>query len=157
MTPYDEVLHRSADPQGKQIAANALSSGLSKHDLEVSLMESPEFNASHSDNTSFVTELYQDSLGRTPDSAGLNTWKSALDSGRSRDSVVRSFLDSDEAENDTIKSLFGHYLKRPVDDGGLQVYRNILRSNPHSEDFIAESIIASALAEYALRYNYNRA
>jgi hypothetical protein len=59
---------------------------------------SPEFTALYGslNNTQFVTLLYNNVLGRAPDTAGLNGWLALLAGGASRGQVLLGFSDSVE-------------------------------------------------------------
>jgi len=60
-----------------------------------------------SNPTAYVTQLYADLLGRAPDSNGLNSFVSALDSGQiGPDQLVQSFLHSTEYETDVTRGLY---------------------------------------------------
>jgi hypothetical protein len=68
--------------------------------IAAGIAASPEFLADHGSqtNAAFVTTLYQDGLGRTPDPAGLASWTTALNSGTlSRSAVLLGIATSPEA------------------------------------------------------------
>lgn len=71
----------------------------SLHDLTNAFAASPEFSNHHSgqDNTAFVTQLYEDGLGRVPSPTEEAPWVALLNSGTSRDLVYYDFVTSPEA------------------------------------------------------------
>jgi hypothetical protein len=62
-------------------------------------MAAPEFTAkfgANPSNDAFVTELYTNVLGRTPDPAGLAYWEGQANSGMARDQLLVAFATSTE-------------------------------------------------------------
>ena len=59
-------------------------------------MNSAEFQSifTSPDNTTFVAQMYQNVLGRGPDTTGLQSWLNYLNGGASRASVLVGFSDS---------------------------------------------------------------
>lgn len=69
----------------------------------------------------YVTAVYQDVLGRGPDSGGLVFWTHSLDSGAPISSVAAQIGHSAEYyQNFVIKPAYLSLLGRPADGGGLQ-------------------------------------
>ena len=63
---------------------------------------SPEFKDRYGDNISdreYITTLYKNVLGRTPDESGFNFWENAMGSGESRGGVLGQFSESAENQN----------------------------------------------------------
>lgn len=58
-------------------------------------------------NQQYVTQLYANILDRAPDTAGLNSWVSQLNSGVSREHVLAGFADSLEAINNATLGFTG--------------------------------------------------
>ena len=73
---------------------------VSYKDISRSFVDSPEFSAiaaPESSNDIFTTALYQNVLGREPDSSGLGYWTSQLDTGlQDRADVLMGFANSPE-------------------------------------------------------------
>ena len=67
-------------------------------DLANFFSDSPEFGATYGalNNTQFVTLLYNNVLGRAPDTAGLNGWLAFISGGGSRGQVLLGFSESPE-------------------------------------------------------------
>ena len=61
-------------------------------------LAAPEFTQryGHPDNSTYVTELYTNVLGRTPDSGGLAYWIGNANSGEARDQLLVDFATSNE-------------------------------------------------------------
>jgi Domain of unknown function (DUF4214) len=70
--------------------------------------QSPEFMATYGalNDTAFVTLLYNNVLGRAPDTAGLNGWLSLLQGGYTRGQVLVGFSDSTEYQASSANKVF---------------------------------------------------
>jgi hypothetical protein len=98
---YDTALGRAPDPTGLAAWTKAMDSGMSIHQLAANFIGSAEFQTRYpgmnQNPTAFVTQLYQNSLHRGPDSGGLAYWVNGLTAGRfSQNQVVVSFTESPE-------------------------------------------------------------
>jgi len=85
-------------------------------------------NASDSD---YVTQLYQNVLGRGPDSAGLADWTGQLGSGTSRGQVLIGFSQSPEGINlfaPTLRTFLGYstFLNATPAQQDLDYWKNYL-------------------------------
>jgi phage-related minor tail protein len=70
---------------------------------------------------SAINAAYQSSLGRTPDSAGLEFWQDKAASGVSISAITEAISGSVEAQ---VQKLYKDVLGRPADAGGLQFFLN---------------------------------
>jgi hypothetical protein len=93
---YRAALHRAPDPAGLAGWTSQLDSGVSEAQVAQGFVNSAEFQSifTSPDNTGFVTQLYQNVLGRAPDPAGLQSWLADLNGGASRANVLIGFSDS---------------------------------------------------------------
>lgn len=99
---YGATLGRSPDANGfEHNVESVLNRPLEA--IARGFVEGAEFQATYGDlnDEDFVTLLYQNVLGRTPDSGGLETWVSRLEAGDSRASVVLGFSESAEYRSQT--------------------------------------------------------
>lgn len=98
---YRGILGRDPDQAGFQGQLSSLESGTPETTVISAVLGSAEFQQRYGslDNTQFVTLLYQNALGRVPDSASLNSWVSALNGGQSRASVAQGIIESSEAHS----------------------------------------------------------
>ena len=77
--------------------------------------------------TSFVTNLYQEVLGRQPDTDGFNSWVSQLNAGtRTTGDVSISFITSTEYRNNTIIGYYQAQLGRTPTAAEIQPFLNRL-------------------------------
>ena len=100
---YETVLGRAPDTNGLTYWAGAIADGGNATAVAQAMLSSAEGQntlPSSLDNTQFVTDLYQNGLGRAPDSGGLNYYTSLLDNGTSRAAVAAQVAGSTEAGND---------------------------------------------------------
>lgn len=93
---YIATLARAPDDTGHQNWQASLASGQTLASIATGFINSTEFSNIYGalNNTAFVTTLYNNVLGRAPDSAGLNSWVTQLNNGASRESVVLGFSES---------------------------------------------------------------
>lgn len=71
-------------------------------------------------NSHYVAELYQDLLGRSPQSSEVKVFLSGLGAGQTRAALSGTVLDSTEYRSALIGLLYTSFLNRSVDDSGLQ-------------------------------------
>ncbi len=97
---YQASFDRMPDYAGFEFwAGQADARQLSALQLADIFMAAPEFTAkfgANPSNDAFVTELYGNVLGRTPDAAGLAYWEQQANSGMARDQLLVAFATSAE-------------------------------------------------------------
>jgi len=94
---YTEALKRT--PGASELnywTQRLLDKSASGLDLTLGFFMSGEYQNKKTSNAQFVTDLYASLLGRTPDTAGLNSWVSALNSGTSRQALCTQIVESEE-------------------------------------------------------------
>jgi Domain of unknown function (DUF4214) len=105
-TLITDLLDRAPDSAELTDGTQALQSGVTVQMVANVIVQSNEFLTANTttgatadaNNTQFVTALYNDVLGRAPDSAGLASWVSQLDANTlTTDQVANSFIVSSEA------------------------------------------------------------
>ena len=100
---YQAAYARMPDKTGFTYWPNqADTNNLSATSLAQAFLTAPEFiqkYGANPTNTAFVTSLYTNVLGRTPDASGLNFWISQANSGASKDSLLVFFATSAENAN----------------------------------------------------------
>ena len=82
---------------------------------------------SASANEAFVKGLYQATLLRAPDTAGLNGWLALLNSGTSRSTVANGFVNSTENRRNQVTFFYRYFLSREPDTAGLNGWVNQLQ------------------------------
>jgi hypothetical protein len=99
---YETAFGRDAETGGIGSWTGFLKSGGTAGQLAQELTMSPEFRALHSQqtDTQYVESLYENGLGRTADSLGLQSWASALQSGSmTRADVLANIAQSPESQH----------------------------------------------------------
>ena len=96
---YDTAFGRDADPSGFVSATQVLINGATLGQVARGFLGSAEFanryGAAPSD-AALVTGLYQNTLGRSPEAAGLALYTNALSAGLSRADLLVAFSESQE-------------------------------------------------------------
>lgn len=168
MRLYQSALGRAPDPAGLAVWAYSLQAGRSLDSIASGFLASAEFQARFGagDNGGFVTQLYQNVLGRAPDTAGYADWLGALNGGVTRSSVLLSFSESAENKANTapalsnglwvpdqmateVARLYYTTFGRAPDAGGLQAWTGALKGGVSLEQE-ANGFMASA--EFQQKY-----
>lgn len=89
---------RSTDEDGLSYWLRHIGTDMTVKTAATNMAASPEFKRNYGtlDNESFVNRLYQNTLGRPADPAGLDYWTGQLRKGVTRASVGLAFAESDE-------------------------------------------------------------
>jgi protocatechuate 3,4-dioxygenase beta subunit len=92
--------------------------------------------------SNFVSGLYQTTLGRSPDAAGLTFWVQMLQGGLTRATVTDRVWESPEHRSLEVSQFYTTFLHRPADSGGLAYWTNALL-NDATEEQVMLGILAS--------------
>ncbi|HZU25817.1 MAG TPA: DUF4214 domain-containing protein [Bryobacteraceae bacterium] len=134
---YVAILGRDPDFAGWWSWFAALRSGMTQGSIRDAFISSPEFTANYGaavSNTMFVTLIYQNILGRPPDSVGLQYWTAQLQAGVSRGDVVGAFISSPEFD-DAVRPrcyanlLYLGFLRRTAEAAGLASWTRSLSTD----------------------------
>jgi uncharacterized delta-60 repeat protein len=92
-----------------------------------------------SENIRFVTDRYQDLLGRASDAAGLAANTQPLDAARAQTfgDLARGFVGSAERRSAVIAGYYTTYLGRAADAGGVQNWLGLLQRGATPEQVLA--------------------
>ncbi len=97
---YVIILDRPAEPQGLNYWTDNLLEGKKKgSDVAAGFINSVEFQGKKISNEVYLKKLYSAFFNREPDKAGYDYWMKELKSGKSRDYVLRGFINSVEFDN----------------------------------------------------------
>lgn len=140
---YRTVLGRSPDAGGRGYWVARIADGVRLEDVAAGFYASDEyFRRTGNTNTGFVTGLYQDILGRSPDGPGRAHWVRLLDRRIiDRSTAAANFYASIESRRDRVVDLYREILGRSVDSGGLQYWADTLLS---TGDVVLASFLASS-------------
>ncbi|HUC35853.1 MAG TPA: DUF4214 domain-containing protein [Acidimicrobiales bacterium] len=151
---YEAYLGRAVDPTGQSTWVGQLAHGASDASVLIAILASPEFYSDAGGTASgFVTALYYSLLGRAPDSGGLSSWVSQLNSGTSRATVATGFVISNEFLSSLIANQYLVLLDRPADSGGLSTWVSALSSGTPFEAVLAGIIGSNEFYTKATTFN----
>ena len=141
-TDYETLLHREPEPSALTIGDTYLLTH-SNTQLQAILAGSGEYYALHGGtNTSYLTALYPDLLGRPIDAPGMTKYLAFLNAGGSPQTVVLTILTSPEGFSATATKIYQSLLGRTPDQTSLTNMVNILSSGGTENDLIG--ILASS-------------
>ncbi len=111
----------------------------------------------------FVTRLYEKCLGRTPDTAGLNSWSNALIDGRSDGATTgfgfvfsQEYLNKNTSNEDYVEMLYEVFLDRASDAGGKASWVSLLEQGI-SREYVFKGFVESAeYSNICSSYGINR-
>src|SRR5262249_31074381 len=136
-------LGRSADSVGLGEWVAAMVGGMSDIAVQEGLINSPEYQAKHATNSSFVDGLYADVLGRTESAGEQTQWLQHLQSGHSRSQAAQTFLTSLESYRRVIDGYYSSLLGRAADPEGEVEWTNFAWSGSGTLDRVAEDFLSS--------------
>lgn len=140
---YRDWLRRDADELGLAFWVQMLRQGKSWDEVRAGLLGSDEyFNVHGGNQESFLTALYADVLGRTPDATGQAFFAQALANGAMREQVARIVVQSAEADRRLLNGIYQRLLGRGADEPGLQVFTTALQQSV-PEDLVVGIVAAS--------------
>jgi len=142
---YRTCLDRESDAAGRNGWLDALASGMSRRGVFAGFINSNEFKDicqnygilvgnvvlteardQNAGVTMYVYRCYQQALGRTPETEGLNYWTALiLNKTVTPEAAAKGFLESAEFRNknysdmEYVKTLYRLFLNREYDEGGL--------------------------------------
>jgi Domain of unknown function (DUF4214) len=94
-------------------------------------------------NEAFVKGLYQSTLLRSADNAGLAGWVNALAMGTSRATVASGFVNSTENRRNQVTFFYGYFLKRAPDTAGLNGWVQQLQSGVDEGTVMANFLLSA--------------
>ncbi len=139
-TLITDLLDRAPNSDELTDGTQALQSGVSVQMVANVIVQSSDFLTANTttgatadaNNTQFVTALYNDVLGRAPDSAGLTSWVSQLDANTlTTNQVANSFIVSSEAATSST-SIFQEVKMAQAGQTITTLYMTLLDQAPDS-------------------------
>lgn len=133
---YGAAFGREAETTGLSGWVGALDGGVSLAAAAAGFIGSAEFALRYGslDDTAFITRLYANVLGRTPDTAGLEGWKAFLAGGASRADLLVGFSESAENRMATDPGIAGGlWTVDPEAMDVLRCYMTVLGRQPDAE------------------------
>jgi hypothetical protein len=96
---YKAAFNRTPDAEGLGFWIKSLDNGNSLNNVSQGFIGSPEFQriyGANSSDTTFLTNIYSNVLGRNYDQSGYDFWLNGLQNGLQRDSLLSQFSESVE-------------------------------------------------------------
>jgi Subtilase family/Domain of unknown function (DUF4214) len=117
---YQQYLHRNPEPGAVSTWLQAMGDGLSYQSFVVDVVSSQEYLRDHGGpGAGWLTALYEDLLGRSPDAPGLAAWMRALAQGVAPSTVAQAFVISPENLGIYVKADYQTLLGRAPDPTGF--------------------------------------
>ncbi len=140
-TYYSSILHRAPDPSSTHWV-NLLESGVSEQKVIQAFINSNEYQSAHSDSSTYIRDLYLDVLGRQGSDAEVTSFQTKMTAGTSRQAVAASFVESAEAYDQVVDSLYTASLRRQREMGSSNYWTTKL-SQGVSVGNVAVGILSS--------------
>ena len=140
---FQDLLGRPAASGELSFYTGLLLSSNTDESVQALLAGTPEFS-SHSGGTDagFVAALFHDFLQRSPSSAEVSFWETALGT-MTRDQVASLILGSSEYDTDLVKSYYLQFLQRSADSVGLTFFASGLNGGTLTDEQVIASLIGS--------------
>lgn len=139
---YRDVLGRPADPGGRAYWVGQMRNGLRFETAAVYFYGSTEYYLAAGNPSTYVTSLYQQLLGRAPDTSGLQFWSGLLTSGSSDPpGIVTGFYTSIESRLGRVRELYQSILLRDPDTPGHAYWAGQLLN---VDDVVLAALLASS-------------
>lgn len=105
---YHGILDRAPDAWGLSSGAAFEHGGTSLQTIVQSFLASPEYAGAHPtalNDKDFITNLYANALGRSPEPDGLTGWEDELAHGATRAAVAIGIVESPEARQHLLSEI----------------------------------------------------
>lgn len=142
---YQQLLGRLADPSGLQASLSFLGHGGTVEQLRSIITASSEYFQSRAGGTNagFISAMYQDALGRAPDSVGNANISAALTNGADRLTIARDMYLSAEFKEANVKNAFQQLFKRAPNSNELTAFRQYYHTT-HSNELLLATLAGTA-------------
>jgi hypothetical protein len=138
---YQDFLNRGTDSGGLNYWVGRVAAGLTFEQFETMLIGSPEYynmaNKGKGNNTDFVKSMYEDVLGRSVDTGGLQYFTNLLNSGVPAATVVSIVVLSTENLRTTVDGYYQHFLSRNSDPAGRDYWVGQLQQGARDETIVS--------------------
>ena len=135
---YQRMLHRVAEPAGRQAWINLFGAGYSEEHVAFAIAASPEYQALHPGSKQLVDAMFNDLLGRPASAADEAAWLN-----RSAGAIASGLVSSPEYANGVVGSFYATYLGGGNPTGQAAFVAD-LTGHRTTVTRVAEAIIGSA-------------
>jgi hypothetical protein len=135
---YQQFLGRAPDAAGLAFWVGQMQNGMTDEQLQAGFIGSPEYYAhSGGKGTAWVDAMYNDLLGRTPDTAGEGFWVQAIQAGAQKSQVALGFAASAEREGILVQGDYSHYLHRAPSSNEVAFWVNTFEQGGTNEQLVS--------------------
>src|SRR5262249_5555107 len=135
---YEKLLTREPEPGALAGWLAALDAGLGEGQFTAALLASKEYAARQGPGADWVTAVYGDVLGRSPEATGLSFWTAQLQVGASGQAVALGILDSPEAQTGMVSRAYHDLLGRAPESDGMRYWQHALSDGRSRGQFIVQ-------------------
>ncbi len=140
---FNDLLGRGPTTAERSYWLALLTGGTAADDMVRTLVSSGEYQNANGNLAGFVSAAYQDLLGRTAETTGVNYWVSFLSTGGTRAQFAQTLLTSSEYRLNTIDSYYQEYLGRGAGPTERQWWLVQIQSGATTLGTIAQSFLGS--------------
>ena len=145
---YATFLHRTPSAAEISFWMPAFAANLTDEQIEAQIIASSEYFAlSGSNNTGWLTRVFNDVLGRAPSASDLSTFSAVLGSA-SRTTVGLKILTSSEAANRRVQQYYSRYLRRSALTAEAAGFTAAMLGGTTDEQVIAQIVAADEYFNY---------
>jgi hypothetical protein len=140
---FNKLLGRDAGTPTIDYFNAQFQAGATEQQVMTTIVLSSEFTNGDTSSTTFVNNLYEKVLGRTPD-ASAASWSAALTNGMSRASVAQSFILSNEALTDAVDTYYENFLQREPSNAEAEGWVTSMQNSQNAYESAGVSILSSS-------------
>jgi lysophospholipase L1-like esterase len=140
---YSSYLHRTPAPTEQGYWVGVFEGGASETQVQQAILSSGEYQAAHTSDSDFLTGLYHDVLGRSPDSPGEAALEQVMQGGQGRPAVIFLVLTSAENIKNEVDGFYSTFLNRTPVASEEQFWIAVAEQNGFSTELVAEKILSS--------------
>ncbi len=141
---YTNLLHRSGSPAEINGWVGRVEAGMTLNQVDALFTGSAEYvNDHYGAGPDYVAGLYQDLLGRTPNTAEVNGWLGQLDNHVSPQAVASVIANSTEHLADQVTADYVQYLGRTPSGAEVSGWVNALRAGENDLNVVSDMVASS--------------
>jgi hypothetical protein len=139
---YQRYLNRGPDAAAMNYWLGVFQSGATEVGVQSTFIASGEFQAAHPNQTTFLTAVYTDVLGRAAGAGDLSYWQQQMNQGMTAGQVAAQILTSNERYQNALDQFYQAFLHRTPGAGESSYWLGLLDGG-QTVDAVASAILAS--------------